>query len=405
MNERSLNKSRAKQRSDDRENVATYFGIALWALGITCPVSNAAETVQPGFVLHDEGKSNILLSGVSAGELCAEIGGADKVCNTGTKLTVEGNDICIGDDRKPYPCTRYGYRYDYTGATAGTQVECTATRRDPFNQRQKTYTIAIEDGSGSVVQSEWIGYGPVERRTMLTEVHECTYLGEPFATIEYIITYEPSTNPETPTAFEQRPASTVNEPFMPGVPRACKYLDADTASRWVLATVVPYTGANEHMPILRSHCSWFDENDTGRIARSEFKFHVYDLFDTEKRSQDQLLFHATFASGGYAPEYVRTDLGKLTFVYQLAEEDRSAISVVTGIQGPVDGAGRPMELLAHFHLRQPERTHQQRLACLFDIALRSLDYWFSKVDPATNTIKLGEDLPEDFRPTCAPEVI
>jgi hypothetical protein len=33
-----------------------------------------------------------------------------------------------------------GYRYDYASATPGTQIEWTATRRDPFNRQQKTYT-------------------------------------------------------------------------------------------------------------------------------------------------------------------------------------------------------------------------------------------------------------------------
>jgi hypothetical protein len=161
---------------------------------------------------------------------------------------VEGNDTCIGTDGKPYPCTRYGYRYGYSGATAGTQIECTATRRDPFNKRQKTYTVAINAESGSVVQAEWIPHGPVDRRTMLPE------------------------------------------------------------------------------------------------------------------------------------------------------EDRTAITVVTGIQGPPDGAGRPMELLAHYHLREPTRTHQQRLSCLLDLARKSLDLWMSKVE-ADNTVQLPNH-PENFRPTC-----
>jgi len=58
----------------------------MWLSGISEPALHAAETVQPGFVLHDEGKANISLSGVHSGELCADLGGADTVCNIG-KLT------------------------------------------------------------------------------------------------------------------------------------------------------------------------------------------------------------------------------------------------------------------------------------------------------------------------------
>jgi hypothetical protein len=402
MNSRSRRDGNARLQQRVCRPGASRFSVALACFSATLlsPGLFAAETVQPGFVLHDEGKSNMTLSGVRSGELCTDIDGTDNVCNTGTRFTVEGSDSCVGTDGKRHPCTRYGYRYDYANATPGTQIECTATRRDPFNRQQKTYTLPIETESGSVFQPEWITYGRVDRRTMLTEVHECTYLGKPLATIEYIISYEPSTDPVSAPTAAQRGNPDIDEPFLPGVPRACNYLTEDLASRWVQTTVLPYEGANEHMPILRSHCAWFGEKDRTKRARMEHKFHLYELFDTENLSQMQLDFHAAFAAGGFAPEAVRTDLGKLTFIFQLADEDRSGISVVTGIQGPPDGAGRPMELLAHYQIRDPNRTHAQRLACLFDLAERSLKLWFDNVDEATNTIRLPEELPEDFRPTC-----
>ena len=357
----------------------------------------AAETVQPGFVLLDAGKAAISLTGIRSGELCADIGGQDNVCNTGTKLTVEGNDTCIGTDGTAYPCTRYGYRYDYVGATPGTQIECTATRRDPFNKQQKTYTVAIDAEAGSVFQPEWIPYGRVDRRTMLTEVHECAYLGKPLATIEYIISYEPSTEPAPPVASGPNPD--IDEPYSFGVPDACNYLTADLAHQWAQEDVLPFTGAIEHMPILRSHCAYFGKEDGTKRARMEHKYHLYELFDVENRTPAQLAFHAAFAAGGYAPEAARTDLGKITFIFQLPEEDRSAITVVTGIQGPPDGAGRPMELLAHYHLRSPDRTHEQRLECLFDLARKSLDLWFEKVSESDNTVVLP-DHPENLGATC-----
>jgi hypothetical protein len=47
-----------------------------------------------------------------------------------------------------------------------------------------------------------------------------------------------------------------------------------------------------------------------------------------------------------------------------------------------------MELLAHYHLRTKDRDHQERLACLFDLARKSLELWFKHVSPADNTIRL-----------------
>lgn len=381
----------------------TRAAAVLWALFAAWIPANSAETVQPGIVLHDTGKPNITLSAFRSGEICSDVDGSDNICNTGTSFTVLGHDTCIGDDGKAYPCTRYGYRYDYAGATPGTEIECTATRRDPFRQQQKSYAIAIDKEAGTVLQPEWIGFGPVERRAMLTEVHECTYLGAPLATIEYLITYEPSADPSANPAgwAGDDPHKKIDEPYSKGVPNACNYLTQDLANLWVQAPVLEYIGANEHMPILRSHCAWYGEEDLALGARMEHKYHLYELFDVDMRSRDQLLFHATFAAGGHAPVAVRTDLGKITFVYELASENRSAISVVTGIQGPPDGAGRPMELLAHYQLRTDKRTHQQRLDCLFDLARKSLALWMSLEPDADGRIDLPND-PPPLGAACPP---
>jgi hypothetical protein len=108
--------------------------------------------------------------------------------------------------------------------------------------------------------------------------------------------------------------------------------------------------------------------------------------DVENLSREQLLFHAAFAAGGHYPETVLTDADKITFLYHLPEEDRSAIPVVTAIQGPPSNAGQPMEFLAHCHLRTPDRTHQRRLACLFDLARKSLELWLEHLSPTDNTV-------------------
>lgn len=374
-----------------------FTGQISWMLSLVPMAAFAAETVQPGFVLHDEGKANLSLSSIRSGELCAEIGSPDNVCNTGTGLTVQGHDSCTGGDGNAYPCTRYGYRYDYSGATPGTQIECTATRNDGFNKRQKTYSIPVDAETGSVFQPQWIPYYRVEKRQMLTEVHRCNYLGEPFASIEYIISYYPSAD-ATPAAAGG-PNPDIDEPYAAAVPDACNYLTKGLASTWIKDDVYRYEGAIEHFPILRSHCAYTGAHDAAAIAKMEHKFHLYDLFDVENLSRDQLLFHAAFAAGGHYPEAVLTDLGKVTFVYQLAEQDRSGISVVTGIQAPPDGAGRPMELLAHYQLRAPKRSHEERLACLLDLARKSLDLWLSKVSATDNTVVLP-DQPEGLSAAC-----
>ena len=356
----------------------------------------AVETVQWGFILHDEGKAKLSLSGIRSGELCAEIDGTDNVCSIGASITVQGRDSCTGTAANEYPCTRYGYRYDYSGATPGTKIECTATRHDGYNRRQKSYSVPVDTESGSVFQPQWIPYNRVDKRLLLSEVHECTYLGEPLATIEYIIRYEPTAGSGPVVAGGPHPD--LDEPYATGVPDACNYLTKGLGSLWLKDEVYRYESVIEHMPILRSHCAYTAANDAGSIARIEHKFHVHDLFDVEQLSPDQLLFHAAFAGGGHQPEAVLTDLGKITFVYQLADENRSAISVVTGIQGPRDGAGRAMTMLAHYHLRTPERSHEERLKCLFDLARKSLGLWLSQVSETDNTVTLPDN--PDIGATC-----
>lgn len=168
---------------------------AIALLFVTAPAASAGEAIQPGFYSHEPANIGIRISGARSGELCTDASGLDSVCRVATLLTVEGHDSCLGDDDESYPCTRYGYRFDYSGATPDTEIRCHATQNNGVRKREKDYTIAVESDAGSVFHPSWIIYGPVERRAMFTEVHECSYSGALLATIEFIFSYEPSTSP------------------------------------------------------------------------------------------------------------------------------------------------------------------------------------------------------------------
>lgn len=356
-----------------KSSISHSVALALWLLNVVSPVALAGQSIQPGFYSHESTDINISISEARSGELCADPTGVDSVCSIATKLTVKGADTCLGDDGRPYPCTRYGYRYDFEGATPGTEIRCEATQNDGFNKRQKEYSKSLDSDSGNVFQPEWIKYGPVERRTMLTEVHECSYLGAPLATIEYIITYEPSANPAPRPSGGPNPA--IDEPFIGEVPRACLYLTPDIASGWVRDAEIQDGGsANEHLPILRSHCQYTAIHAAERDARLELRYQLYDLYNVEKLSRAELVLHATFAGGGYQPQDVLDNLGKISFVYDM-ERDVTVLMVITGMQGPPDGASRPMEFTASYYLRDPGRTHNQRLLMLIEFASRNLESW------------------------------
>ena len=357
---------------------AYVFSIAL-AAGFpgaaVCPV-HAGETIQPGFYSHEPANVGIRITRARSGQVCTDSTGAENVCSTETKLTVNGIDTCLGDDRKPHPCTRYGYRYDYEGATAGTEINCQATRNDGFNKRSKDYTIKLNSDAGSVFQPEWIGYGPVERRTMLTEVHDCSYLGERLTTIEYIITYEPSMNPATsiPTGpVNKGPHPDVDEPYIEEVPDACLYLTPDVASEWVRDSDIQ-DNHGEHTPFFRSLCWYSAIHAAERNARFQFSFQLYDLFDIDNLPEAQLIFNATFAGGGHPPQEILRNLGKITFIYDLPN-DTTAVLIIMGMQGPPDGAGRPMEFTTSLTLRDPGREHDERRKILIEFAREALGPW------------------------------
>ena len=121
------------------------------------------------------------------------------------------------------------------------------------------------------------------------------------------------------------------------------------------------------MPILRSHCGYTAIHSAERDARLEFKFQLYDFYDVENLSRAQLVFHATFVAGGNEPTDILDNLGKISFIYDMPN-DVTVVMVIIGMQGPPDGAGRPMELTASFYLRDPGRTHSDRRKLLIEFA-------------------------------------
>jgi len=136
------------------------------------------------------------------------------------------------------------------------------------------------------------------------------------------------------------------------------------------------SSADMHVPNLQSLCMYTAIHGADRDGRIQFKFHLYDFFDVEKITPMQLLFNATFLGGGNEPQDVLHDLGKISFVYDLPN-DVTSLLVVTGMQGPPDGAGRAMEFTASYYLRDPGRTHEDRLLLLLNEARENLDSWQS----------------------------
>ena len=367
---------------------ACLLALSAIAVCVVAPPSDAqisGRSIQPGIFLFDQ--THLEVSEMRSGGLCADEENRGEVCDVGTRFVVAPKDTCQLDNLGPVPCLRYGYRFDYSGTTPGTMIECRATRKDGFNRQQESYAINLEAESGSFSREEWVPFDPVEKRSLVSELHECTINGEPLASIEYIIVSEP---PTELAIFNSGAAGTeIEEARSLGVPNACNYLDQDLASLWVGATAELEIRGAEHIPDLRSMCSYAHIRNPAKVARIEHKYHVYELFDVGNLNIMQLSFNAAFAAGGHEPTAIWRDFGKVTFVFELPP-DRSQIMVVTDIQGPPGGDGRPRQLLGHYHLRNVDKTHLQRLECLKVLATESLDQWRSTPPDANNTVSLPQ---------------
>jgi len=370
-----------------RHVVFILFVMLIILLCLFAPRAWSIEMVQRGVVIFDENPA-IQLSEVRSGALCDDVGGSDEVCNTEATFTVLGRSTCIGTDGASYPCTRYGYRFDYAGAQPGTRIECTATQKNPFPRGQKQYTLDVDAASGTIRLPSWVQWVPVQQRAMVTEVHECTYLGQPLATIEYIMSWEP--DQQISPLPEGEPVARGDQPYLPGVPKACEYLTEDLASVWTGGTVQAMVAANEHFPILRSHCGYDSIIDPRQRARIEFRFRPSNMFDMDKLSPLELKMAAAFSASGTEPTEMHTQLGKLAFVYNIPP-NRSVLMVFPGIQGPPMANGGQMELGASFDIQDTTRGHQERLACLNYLAKQSLAFWKSKVRKSDNYVVLDTD--------------
>jgi len=179
----------------------------------------------------------------------------------------------------------------------------------------------------------------------------------------------------SPSTAEAAPRA-IDEPRFDELPVACSYLTEELAKGLLRAERVKASAANEHISILRSNCEYSGKGVKGRKVGFTFRFMVYDMFDVDALDPMQLEFNAMFAAGGIPMVEKLDDLGKVSFVFE--QRDRTVLMVVTGIQGPLDGAQRPSEFVANYYLNDPDNTQAVRLDKLLAHARRHLDEWLRR---------------------------
>jgi len=335
------------------------------AAAAACPVA-LGQAVQRGVYLHAPADFGMRIDNARSGELCAAPDGEMTVCNKALRIEVTGRDTCDDGGRDSYPCTRYGYAFDYEGVEAGNTLDCEVTRKTAFRENSAEYSIPLEAAEGEVFLPTRIGYRPVERRTLLSEVHRCSYRGTLVASFEYMLNFEPG-----------RAAAASGDPDFDEIPDACGIRPEFEGEDAPLAGEPrPNDPRIEHIPSLQSHCVFGYGPGSDRTLGFLFKFMPLEMFDVDKLDPMQLTFNATFVSGGVAPSQTLNDLGRKAFVY--ADGKRTSLSVITGLSGPPDFAGRARTFLALYYLEDGEETHPERLALIRRIAERHVADWQSR---------------------------
>jgi hypothetical protein len=159
-------------------------------------VANEARVVEV-FLPHASG---ITVLNQIAGNVCIQDDEPTEVCGRSEFIDIVGENLCDWSDDIQYPCTWYGYQFDYEDATAGQTITCDVYRSNPTVFGPETqvtgpstarYTLEVGDSSGHIFHPSYNTYAPVRERLYIRESHRCQYAETPLYDVNYIIRFTP----------------------------------------------------------------------------------------------------------------------------------------------------------------------------------------------------------------------
>lgn len=324
----------------------------------------AGEMLNPGFYLHDS--SELEVTNAQSGLVCQNKDSeALQVCKPSRKVLITGKQTCQWSEDTDYPCTRFGYQFEYNNAEPDDALECLATFTDNRGRKTDTYQHDLSEGQGFVFFDSFKTFAVVDTQIILSETHECSYQDQALFEVEFIHYYEPqSANPDQIAESDDANLTTENQDkHMTTLPNTCEspHLDENTAEQILNAQVRVISGT-EHLPTFSSACIYRSDSAKPRDVGYFYKFMLKGMFDVNNLSAEEIKFNASFAAGGATEAQAIDDLGKKAFVYQSSK--RSTVQVITGIDGPNDSAGRPTVVIASYYLNDGNMSHEQRLKIL-----------------------------------------
>lgn len=168
------------------------------ASATTSPAQEQDARTFEAFLPHQSG---ITISNTVAGNVCIEDNKPTRICEAAEFIDIVGENMCDWSDDIVYPCTHYGYQFDYEGGAAGEKIICDTHRSTTtiFGPRTEQvtgamtarYTVELGNDDGHVFETSYNTYAPVNERILIRETHRCSYAGALLYEVFWIIRFTP----------------------------------------------------------------------------------------------------------------------------------------------------------------------------------------------------------------------
>jgi hypothetical protein len=181
-----------------------FAALVLLACLLLVPVpsqSQSSSTPARTLKVHLPHQSGIALRNTASGNVCIENDEPTEICESAEFIDIVGENMCKWSEDIDYPCTYYGYQFDYEGAQAGRKITCDTHRSTKTTFSPETeqvtgpmtarYTIELDSNAGHIFHTAYNTYAPVDELILIRELHRCSYEGALLYEVHWIVRFTP----------------------------------------------------------------------------------------------------------------------------------------------------------------------------------------------------------------------